>query len=165
MRFAIKLYRLQAEQGRWLLHEHPSSATSWRMPEMQSLMNDLHIQKTVGHMCRYGTQYKNEHGSGKVKQPTGFLTNSAMLADSLSLKCLGGHGHMQRLGGKRENCQWYPDKLCRYILKGIKRELIHSGVISPTINEISLCSVEDDRCMDCAAEYVDDMSGNPLRTD
>ena len=30
MRFAIKLYRLQAEQGRRFLHEHPSSATSWQ---------------------------------------------------------------------------------------------------------------------------------------
>ena len=47
MRFAIKLYRLQAEQGRWFRHEHPSSATSWKMPEMKSLMNDLQIQKTV----------------------------------------------------------------------------------------------------------------------
>lgn len=26
MRFAIKLYRIQAEQGRWFLHEHPNSA-------------------------------------------------------------------------------------------------------------------------------------------
>ena len=54
MRFAIKLYRLQAEQGRWFLHEHPNSATSWKMPEMASLMSDLELQRTVGHMCRYG---------------------------------------------------------------------------------------------------------------
>ena len=59
----------------------------------------------------------------------------------------------------------YPDKLCRYILKGIKGELIHSGIISPSINEISLCSVEDKQCLDDATEYVDDMSGKPLKTD
>ena len=137
MRFAIKLYRLQSEQGRWLLHEHPNSATSWKMPEMQSLMSDLQIQKTVGHMCRYGMQSKDEHGSGKVKKPTGFLTNSEMLADCPSLKCMGGHRHIQLLGGRARACQEYPDKLCKYILKGIKTELIHSGIITPTINEIS----------------------------
>ena len=35
MRFAIKLYRLQAIQGRWFLHEHPNSASSWKLPDMQ----------------------------------------------------------------------------------------------------------------------------------
>ena len=28
MNFAIKLYRIQAQQGRWFLHEHPNSASS-----------------------------------------------------------------------------------------------------------------------------------------
>ena len=111
-------------------------------------------------MCHYGMQSKDEHGSGKVKKPTGFLTNSAILADCLSLKCLGGHRHLQLLGGRARACQVYPDKLCRYILKGIKGESIRSGIISSSINEISLCSVEDDQCMDYATEYVDDMSGN-----
>ena len=50
MRFAIKLYRLQSEQGRWFLHKHPNSARSLRIPEMQELVNDLGIGKTVGHM-------------------------------------------------------------------------------------------------------------------
>ena len=30
MLFAIKLYRLQADAGRFFLHEHPSSASSWK---------------------------------------------------------------------------------------------------------------------------------------
>lgn len=165
MRFAIRLYRLQAEQGRRFLHEHPSSATSWKMPEMQSFINKLHIQKTVGHMCRYGMQSKDDHDSGKVKKSTGFLTNSAMIEDCPSLKCLGGHRHIQLLGVKARDCQVYPDKRCRYMLKGIKGELIHSGIFSPSINEISLCSVEDHQCMDYPAEYADDMSGKPPRTD
>ena len=142
MTFTIKLYRLQAEQGRWFLHEHPNSATYWKMPEMQSLMNDLHIQKNVGHMCRYGMRSKDEHGAGKVEKPTCFLTSSAILADCLILKCLGVHQHLQDLGGKARKCQVDPDKLCYSIPKGIKGEWIHSGIIDPTVNEISLCSVE-----------------------
>ena len=165
MRFAVKLYRLQAEQGRWFLHEHPNSASSWKMPEMQRLMNDLGIQKTVAHMCRYGMQSSDEAGAGKVKKPTGFLTNSDMLADCLSLKCMGGHRHVQLMGGRARACQVYPDKLCRYILKGIKAELVHSGIIKPTNNDMSLNSVEDNDSMEYMTQYVDDMSGKPLRSE
>ena len=50
MRFAIKLYRMQIEHGRWLLHEYPNSATSWRMPEMVRFMEDYKITKTVSHV-------------------------------------------------------------------------------------------------------------------
>ena len=100
MRFAAKFCRLQAEQGRWLLHEHPNSASSWKLPEVQELMNDLGIQKTAGHMCRYGMQSMDEHGSSKVKQTTGFLANSAMLVGRLSLKLMGGHRHIQLVGDR-----------------------------------------------------------------
>ena len=164
MRFAIKLYRMQADRGRWFLHEHPISASSWKMPEMQALMNDLKIQKTVGHMCRYGMLSSDMLGSSKVKKPSGFLTNSDILADSLSLKCLGGHRHIQLLGGRARACQVYPDKLCLYILKGIRSELIHSGIIKGTINEMTLNSVQDHECANYVNEYVDDMSGKPLKT-
>ena len=162
MRFAIKLYRLQAEQGRWFLHEHPNSASSWKMPEMQELMNSLGIDKTVAHMCRYGMQSSDELGAGKVKKPTGFLTNSMMLKDCLGLKCLGGHRHIQLMGGRARACQVYPDKLCKYILKGIRNELVHSGIIKGEVNEMTLASVEDNECQDYMDEYVDDMSGKPL---
>ena len=44
-------------------------------------------------------------------------------------------------------------------------ELIHCGIISPTFNEMSLCSVGKDECKNYATECVDDMSGKPLRSD
>ena len=127
-------------------------------------MNNLGIDKTVAHMCRYGMQSSDEQGSGKVKKPTGFLTNSTMLRDCLGLKCLGGHRHIQLMGGRARACQVYPDKLCRYILKGIKNELLHSGIIKGEVNEMALASVEDQECQDYMDEYVDDMSGKPLIT-
>ena len=43
-------------------------------------------------------QSSNELESGKVKKPTGFLTNSSLLADCLNHKCLGGHRHVQLVG-------------------------------------------------------------------
>ena len=54
MRCALKIYQLQVEGGRFFIHEHPNSASSWKLPEMMKLMDDLGIEKTVGHMCRFG---------------------------------------------------------------------------------------------------------------
>ena len=121
IRFAIKIDRMQADAGRWFLHEHPNSASSWKLPEMLELMNQLGIQRTVAHMCRYGMKASDSMGSGRVKKPTGFLTNSEFLRDHLSNKCLGGHRHIQLMGGKARACQVYPDKLCRAMLKGIRQ--------------------------------------------
>ena len=36
MLFAIKLYRNQCDAGRFFLHEHPASASSWKLPEMMA---------------------------------------------------------------------------------------------------------------------------------
>ena len=53
MIFAVKLFRIQAESGRFFLHEHPASASSWKLPEMVALMADLNISKINAHMCRF----------------------------------------------------------------------------------------------------------------
>ena len=136
MRFAVKLYRLQAEGGRFFLHEHPNSATSWKMPEVQKLMSDLQLEKTTAHMCRYGMKSTDESGGGRVKKPTGFLTNSEFLRDQLSKKCMGGHHHIQLLGGRARACQVYPDKLCRAILVGIRNELVNRGKVEVNFKDM-----------------------------
>ena len=68
MVFAIKLYRIQAESGRFFLHEHPASASSRRLPEMMSLMADLKISKINAHMCRFKMFSEDEMGRGLVTQ-------------------------------------------------------------------------------------------------
>ena len=86
--FAIKLYRIQSEAGRSLLHEHPASASSWRIPEMQSLMTDLGIGKVSAQMCRFKMLNSDEQGEGVVKKPTGFLTKTDHLRQALDKQCL-----------------------------------------------------------------------------
>lgn len=164
MRFAVKLYTIQVEAGRWFLHEHPNSATSWRMPEMVKLMETYDLAKTVAHMCRYGMYYKDHMGIGKVKKPTGFLTNSQYLRDQLSSKCLGGHRHVQLVGGRAIACQVYPDKLCRSILKGIRLELVNSGIIKGEYDDMMMVSHDDSAPEEFAYEFVDDISGQMLDT-
>ena len=122
MIFAIKLYRIQSESGRFFLHEHPASASSWKLPEMQALMSDLNISKINTHMCRFGmTSHihgrKGEHGP--VKKPTGFATSSPCIAKRLALKCQGGHEHVHLMGGRAAGAQVYPEALCEAIVEGV----------------------------------------------
>ena len=35
MNFCVELYRMQMDSGRFFLHEHPLSASSWKMPQVQ----------------------------------------------------------------------------------------------------------------------------------
>ena len=37
MKFAVKMYRVQLEGGRYFVHEHPAGATSWRLPVIRKL--------------------------------------------------------------------------------------------------------------------------------
>ena len=47
------------------------------------------------------------------------------------------------MGGKARACQVYPDKLCRAILKGIRQELVSSGIIEGTHNAMMTVSAEN----------------------
>ena len=52
---AIQLYRIQSDTGRYFLNEHQSSANSWKVPEMRSLMADLGLSKITAHVqIRHG---------------------------------------------------------------------------------------------------------------
>ena len=57
MRCAVQLYRLQAEGGRYVLHEHPNSATSRKMPEVLRLKSDLQLEKTTAHVPLRNEEY------------------------------------------------------------------------------------------------------------
>ena len=43
--FAIELYDEQLAAGRYVLHEHPMSASSWHVPEMINLMAEYNLIK------------------------------------------------------------------------------------------------------------------------
>ena len=76
----VMLYRLQLDQGRYFLHEHPASAGSWKEPRMVDLMNMHGVERVVADMCCFGMTSHDEQGTGLVKKPTGFLTNAECIA-------------------------------------------------------------------------------------
>ena len=112
---AIKLCRIQEDAGRFFMREHPSSASSWKIPEMVALMQDVKIDEINAHMCRFEWLSEDEAGIGLAKKRTGLLTNSEHLREQLSKTCLGGHRHVHLMGGKAKACRVYPPKLARAI--------------------------------------------------
>ena len=54
VKFCVEVYRMQIQAGRFFLHEHPDSSTSWQMPEVVSLQMMEEVYVNVCDMCAYG---------------------------------------------------------------------------------------------------------------
>ena len=54
LHFVIKLYRIQLDAGRQILHEHPAGALSWRDDRMVKLLKDYGVDTVTPHQYEYG---------------------------------------------------------------------------------------------------------------
>ena len=89
IRFCCKLYRIQMDENRYFLHEHPWSASSWNLPDIKDVLKDHRVMCVEGHQCQYGLEtYKDKKGgtTGPAKTPTGFMSNSWCLMEELKEK-------------------------------------------------------------------------------
>ena len=118
LEFVCELYREQVRGGRYFLHEHPLTATSWRLPCVQEVMGMPQVMTVVADMCCFGMVARETDGTtGLVKKPTRWLTNCACIAACLSRRCSMDHQHVTLLGGKAKAAAIYPDKLCDEICR------------------------------------------------
>ena len=152
IRFCIKLYWYQLRNGRHFLHEHPWTARSWEMEEMQRLQAHPGVQLVQAHMCGFGMTAP-EHGNcsqeGPVKKPTGFLTSSTCIAQALNRRCNQEHTHVHLMSGKAAGAQVYPVKLCEAILDGLiqqKKEDSLGRVSTGSMNRGGVASLIRDLC-------------------
>ena len=158
--FTLELYELQLQAGRYILHEHPLSATSWHLQEMQEFMSRWDLQRFSCHMCRVGMVGTPSESSGLVKKPTGFLTNAEYIQTRLNLHCVDGHGHIPLLDGRAKRAQQYPEQLCRAILMGLKEQLTADNIIKDENPLYHLMTLENDYNIDAYVDtYYDDMTG------
>jgi hypothetical protein len=158
------MYELQVSEGRYFLHEHPNSASSWRYECMHRLIINPLIGSVVSNMCQYGMMQLDDDGIERhVKKPTRWLSNSPFILNELDKRCAGDHHHVQLLGGKAKAAQVYPKRLCSAILKGLKKQLTCDGVISERF--IGSVEPEEERVEDVEDwETYCDESGIPLET-
>ena len=117
--FCCALYREQIAAGRYFLHEHPKSATSWREPCMESLASEPTVMQMCIDQCAYRLVSKDGEGEAPAKKPTKFLTNSAALQQDLCKFCPGCKRHVNLVEGRAKAAQHYPKPLCRAVTRGI----------------------------------------------
>ena len=125
MDFMCQVYRIQAQAGRYFLHEHPALVTSWMLPFIREIAELPGVTSVLANMCSFGMTAPTDDGNeGLVYKPTRWLTNAPELAKELARhRCNGDHDHVRLLSGKAAAAQVYPPRLCATIARGISRQM------------------------------------------
>ena len=78
-------------KGKYFLHEHPATASSWDLEAIRKLEQEEQVMITVADQCMYGLKTWAPSGRKEIpaKKPTKFMTNSMCIARMLSKKCEG----------------------------------------------------------------------------
>ena len=142
--FCCELYTYQMRQGRYFLHEHPQSATSWKLPNIMKLASNPMVYKATTHMCRFGMVSTDEQGEGLVLKPTTMMTNSIEIQRELDRQCdRVSHRHVHLTGGRAKDAAIYPKALCRAVCRGTAKqmELDAADLMSVKLEVVSLIEV------------------------
>ena len=122
VRFCCEIYKLQVAEGRYFLHEHPQTASSWKLKCVQEVEKLEGVMTMVAHMCQYGMTSKDDQGFGPVLKPTKFMGNSECIMKRLQKRCDRKHRHVQLVNGRAKKAQEYPKDLCIQVCKGLKEQ-------------------------------------------
>ena len=87
LEFCMRLYEIQWREGRYFLHEHPETASSWREECVNKMMKRQGVVKVTGDQCRYGLKSHDGSREGPARKRTSFMTTSPCIANRLNLRC------------------------------------------------------------------------------
>lgn len=128
LEFCIKLYQMQIEAGRYFVHEHPHTASSWEESCVQSILKQQNVTRVVGDQCMYGLKARDQEREGPARKSIGCMTNSVCIAQQLSQRCPNKagyqvHRHVRLEDGRTKQAQVYPKELCKAICLGIQKQI------------------------------------------
>ena len=128
LEFCTKLYALQIHHGRYFLHEHPQSATSWREECVQKILGEEGVTYANADGCQYGLASQDGKGRGAARKAAGFMTNAPYVALQLKKRCPNRtgknyHRHVILEGGRTKPAQVYPEGLCKAICIGLIQQI------------------------------------------
>ena len=117
MEFVVKLYRKQVEGDRVFLHEQPAHATSWALPVIRRMMEEVGVDVVEADQCMFGlkTWGSSKHRLVPARKATKFMTNSRSVGKEFKVKCERGHEHQPLVDGRAKDAARYPPALCRAI--------------------------------------------------
>ena len=150
MDFVCRLYKMQIQAGRYFLHEHPATATSWELKCVQEVLHMDGVDVVHGDQCQYGQVNGNKQ---PIKKGTGWMANSKEILRALRKRCKGRGGECSA-GGRHAPCTGrdatraaiYPFKLCRAILEGLRNQLRTDRKMAAGVHGMG-CDVELDVLM------------------
>ena len=121
LHFMISLYRIQLEEGRHFLHEHPASASSWRDKELLNLLKHGRVNVVTMDQCEYGLLTPGPNGvMTPAKKPTKWASTSVPMLRRLSKRCGKGHDHQHLMGGRAAAASFNSKELVLEILRGMR---------------------------------------------
>ena len=124
LEYAVQLYWEPISRGRFFIHEHPATASSWGLAMIKELERHPGVQVVTGDMCRWGMTLEKDISTDEpirlIKKPTKWMTNSPILAKLLQARCNGQHEHERLEGSSRtKQAESYPIPLVKAILNNI----------------------------------------------
>ena len=72
LEYAVPLYWEQISRGRFFIHEHPATASSWGLPMIKELERHPGVQIVTGDVCRWGMTLEKDT---PVDETTGWSRN------------------------------------------------------------------------------------------
>ena len=118
LNFAMFLAKLQHDEGRFFVHEHPAGATSWARPSVLQVRALPGVREINFDQCRLGLRIEGS----PVKKTTKLLTNSeAVVARFINKRCNCTvphrviQGQLASGGSVAAHAAWYPDEMCRLL--------------------------------------------------
>ena len=161
VKFCLEIYRMQAQAGRYFLHEHPNAASSWEMPEVMKLAMQPCVDMAVCDMCAFGLMVRDRNGWALAEKRTRLMSNSPEILKRVNKQCTNRgntnpherHRHADTTCGVAKKCQVYPAEFCKAVCAGLaaQKKLRNIGMVA-----MPLMSVDE---MIDAAKGVNE--GNP----
>lgn len=171
MEFTISMYRLQRSLGGHFLHEHPASATSWKLKCVKDLAYEDGVHMAVADLCMYGLETEGSTRGSKVKaqKTTRFMTSSAEIARNLCRRCDKSHWHQALVNGRASRAGEYPTQLCSAICRGLIKQLELDEKSLKTLLSLKATDIvhdkpppEEDKHLEAVAKAWDDVTGKEL---
>lgn len=175
LRKSMHCRKMQDDEGRWYLREHPDGAWSWEEPEVKEMEQRSNTYVVRSPMCKFKMISIGPDGrEGYVRKMTRWMTNSKEIADELRGTCendLAGyevHRHVHLIGGGRAKAaEVYPVELVRAVLRGLKKEMRKSKMVNGFEEDHTGPSPDvyvewEQKLQDDEEEFTDNVSGAKL---
>ena len=94
--FGLKCCQLQADGGRFYVHEHPDGAKSWKLPEMLQHVQAYQPMFARFDQCEFGLVSKVKRKP--MKKGTKLMTNSKHVFQMFDQHFCSGHDHQPIIG-------------------------------------------------------------------